>query len=273
MAAKKPKSVDDIINDYQKFHHARGKSFEERIGKIEEFHDPKNIHAMQFGSHAHYAVFGKPDDGKKFPGAYNSAFKALHKLKDEDDNPLQDGSVIKDEDALAKILETYIDTFMDLSHGKSYKEAVKQAKEEGLDDKSLRDVKGQFFGQHYLRTKDGIINILSEDHIKKEYVGKKRIEVQQSLLAIGQATVQSYTGRLQQKAIGDLIGEDDRLAMSKYVAPKFKKQKWKHDKPHISRTANEQLDHYLALLSGNKKDALQDAGYKPIHPEKKEPKK
>lgn len=133
---KKPKSVDEIVSDYQKYNYSSGKKFKERIKKWEEFHDPDNIHVQQFIHHAHYTVFGKPGHEKEYPGAYNEAYKVLDKhVKDDNDK-------LEDEDKLAQILETYTDTFLQKAMGNKFKEAMEHAEKElKLSKKEMRDRK------------------------------------------------------------------------------------------------------------------------------------
>lgn len=259
---KKPKSVDDIVSEYQKFHHAGGKSFEKRMKKFEEFHDPDNIHMQQFAMHAHYTVFGKPSDSKNFPGAYNEAFKVLDKHITDDNDKLDD------EDKLTEIIETYVDTFLEKAIGKPYKDMIKSAKDEGASEKDLRNFK-QTLLDNYLRDSEGNrIPLLNERYIKS-LKKRKKIELIGELQGISEKMKETYTIHLLNKATGELFSEDDRSDMAEYITPKFKKQGWKHGDPHVFRSVQEQEKHYSALLSGAG-EKLKKAGYKIIKDKEKE---
>lgn len=264
---KKPKSVDEIVADYRKYHHAAGKSFKERVAKFEEFHDPDNIHLQQFIHHAHYSVFGKPSDLKEFPGAYNEAYRVLDKHVEDD------GDKLDDEDKLAEILETYTDTFLQKAMGKGYQEIIDYAKhEDGLDKKALREFKGQLMSRYYSEDGEHPTNILTEHHIKS-LKGKKKVELISRLQAIGNKTKDIYASTLRQKALEGLFSDEkDRLEMAKYIKPIFKERGWKHKHAHITRDVDTQTQHYSTLLVGAG-DKLREVGYTPIKYEKKEDKK
>lgn len=263
---KKPKTVDEIVSDYQKYHHKLGKKFSERIKKFEEFQDPDSIHNQQFAHHAHYMVFGKPSDLKSFPGAYNEAYKVLDSTLKEDDDKLED------EDKLATILEKYADTFLDKAMGKRFKETMEHAeKEEKLSKKDLRELKGQLLSRYYSADGKNPTNILSEGFIKN-LKGKKKVELIDHLQKIGETTKQHYHMHLASSALDGLLSEEDHLDMTKYITPIFKERGWKHKYSHLTRTIDQQAEHYGALLSGDSK-TLTEKGYKPIKYEKKEEKK
>lgn len=263
---KKPKSIDEIISDYQKFHHKAGKGFKERIKKFEEFNDPENMHAQLFAHHAHYTVFGKPGKEKEYSGAYNETYKKLDKLLEDD------ADKIEDEDKLAEILETYADTFLQKAMGDKYKKTVEHAGKEGkLNKKELRQFKGQLMGQFYKDERGNPINIFDEENLK-ELKGKKKLDLIDELKEMSEGVKKSYTNFLQQKAMEGLISEDDRLEMAKYLTPIFEERGLKHQKPHITRSVVEQASHYAALLHGGTETLMKQAGYKPAKYEKKEKK-
>jgi len=266
MVKKKVESVDDIVSGYQKFHHKTGKSFKERVKKFEEFNDPENIHRMQFLHHAHYIVFGKPTDLKGFPGAYNEAYKVLDRHVAEDKDKLED------EDKLAEILETYVDSFLQNAMGDKFKDILTHAKENGLKKKELKELKAQLMGQYYTDSEGKPINILSELYIKG-LKGKKKIELIEELKNLSEKLRDNYSNHLQQKAVEGLISEEDRLDMAKYITPIFKKRGLKHEKPHITRSAREQEVHYSLLLQGATQPLIEKAGYKPTRIKKEEEKK
>ncbi|MBI2669109.1 hypothetical protein HYX14_04675 [Candidatus Woesearchaeota archaeon] len=263
--AEKKKTVEDIIADYQKFNHKKGKSFKERMKKFEEYHDPENIHPLQFLHHAHYVVFGHPTKTKEFPGAYNEAYKVLDK------HAADDGDKIEDEDKLAEILETYTDSFLQKAIGDGYKDYLAHAKDLKLDKKDLREMKGQLLAKYHLDDEGRGINILSESNIKA-LKGRKKVHLITQLQQIGERTKRGYASHLQQAAIDGLIGEDDHLELAKYITPIFQERGLKHDKPHVMRSVNEQAAHYQLLLQGNTEALKKEAHYKPIKYEKKEEK-
>ncbi len=266
MTEKKPKSVDEIISDYQKFHHKAGKGFKDRIKKFEEFHDPDNIHAQQFAHHAHYTVFGKPGKEKEYPGAYNVAYKVLDKHLEGDADKLED------EDKLTQILETYTDTFLQKAMGDNFKKTMEHAEKEGkLSKKDLRELKGQLMGMYHTDDNGRPVNILSEEFIKR-LKGKKKLDLIDELRGISENVKKSYTGHLQQKALEGLLTEEDRLDMAKYISPIFEERGLKHKKPHIMRSAEEQASHYGALLQGATETLIKKAGYEPIKYQKKDKK-
>ncbi len=266
MPAKKPKTVEEIINSYQDFHHKKGKSFSERIKKFEEFHDPENVHALQLSHHAHYAVFGKPTDNKNFPGAYNEAYKVLDKHVSDDDSKLED------EDKLAEILEKYTDTFLQNALGEKYKGIVAHAeKDKKLSKKDLREFKGSLLSQFVGDEEGKYINPLAEQFIK-DLKGKKKAEIIKVLQDVSGAHKEHYAARLHHQALEGVISEDDRLEMAQYIGPIFTERGWKHKKDHIMRSAPEQAAHYGALLQGAA-DVLKKSGYKPVAYEKKDKKK
>jgi len=264
---KKAKSIDEIVSDYQKFHHKAGKSFKERIKKFEEFNDPENIHAQQFAHHAHYTVFGKPGKEKEYPGAYNEAYKKLDKHLEADADKLED------EDKLAEILETYTDTFLQKAMGDKYKKTMEHAEKEGkLKKKELRQFKGQLMGTFYRDERGNPINIMDDENLK-ELKGKKKLDLIDELRNISEGVKKSYTSFLQQKATEGLISEDDRLDMAKYITPIFEERGLKHEKPHITRSAIEQASHYSALIHGGAETLMKQAGYKATKYEKKDKEK
>lgn len=270
---KKPKTVEEIVSDYQKYHHSSGKAFKERIKKWEEFHDPDNIHVQQFIHHAHYTVFGKPDDLKSFPGAYNEAYKVLSKHVKEDDGKLED------EDKLAQILETYTDTFLQKAMGDKFKEAIEHAEKElKLSKKDMREMKGQLMMQYYaeedeeghLRSK----NILTEDYVKN-LKGKKKVELISKLQKIGEGTKSRYWQVLAGKSMEGLLTEEDRIDMAKYIHPIFQERGFKHKYSHLTRSVEEQAKHYGLLLRGEGKQLQEKEGYEIIKykPKEKDDKK
>lgn len=263
---KKPKTVDEIVASYQKYHHNSGKAFKERINKWEEFHDPENIHLQQFMHHAHYTIFGKPTDTKGYPGAYNEAYKVLDKHVKED------GDKLEDEDKLAQILETYTDTFLEKAMGKRFKETIEHAKTEAkLNKKELRKLKGKMMSHYYFDERGQPIDILSDEYIQ-ELKGKKKVELISELQEIGQRNTQTYVRRLRTSALDGLLTEEDHLSMAKYITPIFKDRGWKNKTAHITRTIQEQMQHYGALMTGDSK-TLTKEGYTPTKYEKKKEEK
>ncbi len=260
---KKPKTVEEIIADYQKYHHKAGKEFKDRIKKFEEFHDPDNIHAAVLAQHAHYTVFGKPGKEKDYPGAFNEAYKKLDKHVKEDDDKLDD------EDKLADILEAYTDTFLQKAIGSNYKKTIEHAQKEAkLDKKDLRELKGTLLGRYLPSQRGQQLNILHEQYIKG-LKGKKKVELVKKLQELSQLNVGSYTEHLHSSALEGLLSEDDRTDLAKYISPIFEERGWKHKKAHIMRTAEEQTGHFSALLQANN-EALKKAGYKVTKYQKKE---
>lgn len=257
---KKSKTVDDIVNDYQKFHHKAGKKFKDRIKKFEEFHDPESIHGIQLAHHAHYTLFGKPGD-KDFPGAYNKAHQVVDKHFESDDTK------IKDQDKLTEILETYVDSFLEKAMGSKFKEIIEHAKKDGTDDKQLRLLKGQLMGQYHTDKNGRPINILTDEYIS-QLKDKKKVFVIEHLKGLSSEVRKDYTSRLQQQALEGLFSEDDRVDMAKYITPLFKKRGWKHDRSHVTFSTDEQSQLYSLLLDGNS-EQLKKVGYKIIKPEEK----
>ncbi len=260
---KKSGSVEDIINGYQKFHHKGGKGFKDRIKKIEEFHDPENIHAQQFSHHAHYTIFGRPGSEKEYPGAYNEAYKKLDKHLGDD------AAKLEDEDKLTEILETYVDTFLQTAMGDNYKKTMEHAQKEAkLNKKDLRELKGALMSRYHTNDEGRPINILDEMFIKK-LKGKKKIELIDELRGLSENVRDSYARHLVGTALEGLVSEDDRVELAKYITPAFEERGWKSKKPHIMRSVHEQVGHYGALLAGAG-DQLRKLGYKPLKYEKKE---
>lgn len=264
---KKLRTVDDIVNSYQEFHHKKGKPFKDRIKKFEEFHDPENIHAQQLALHAHYVIFGKPTDSKNFPGAYNEAYKVLDKhAKDDDDT-------IEHEDKLTEILESYTDTFLQNAMGKyKYKDVLARAEKGGkLNKEDLRKFKGILFGSYHADEEGKSLNILNEQYIKG-LKGKKKIELIAELQGISEKVKEGYTSHLHQEAIKELITDEDRVDLADYIRPIFKERGWKHKEDHVLRQAEVQATHYGVLLH-NAADQLRKFGYKAVKHEKKEAEK
>ena len=259
---KKPKTVDEIVSDYQKYHHATGRDFKERVKKFEEFNDPESIHATQFAHHAHYVVFGHPTDTKNFPGAYNTAHKVLDQHLDDDNAKLDD------EAKLTEILEAYTNSFLEKAIGKRFKDTVDHAKSEGLDDKAIRELKGQLLSTYLADDEGRTVNILSDQYIK-ELKGNKKVRLIEHLRSLGERSVSGYSRHLVQKALDGIIVEEDRVDMVKYISPIFKEKGWKHKYSHITRTVEQQAQHYGALLQGAG-DILKKSGYKVMKKEEKE---
>jgi hypothetical protein len=255
---KKPKSVDDIVLDYQKFHQTSGKKFKDRVKKFESFNDPENIHAKQFQHHAHYTVFGKPTDAKGYPGAFNEAYKVLDKTAKNDNDK------IKDVGQLTNILETYVDSFLGKAMGKGFNETIAHAKKEGADKEELRELKSQLMGRYHTDEEGRPQNILGEKYIKS-LKGKKKIDLIDRLRGVSENLSQSYSSHLQQKAIGGMFSEEDRLDFAKYISPKFKKKGWVHKHSHITRSVGEQAAHYSHLIRGAG-ESLNKSGYKHTMP-------
>ncbi|MDP3698434.1 MAG: hypothetical protein Q8R47_02510 [Nanoarchaeota archaeon] len=261
---KKPKTVEEIIADYQKYHHKAGKEFKDRIKKFEEFYDPESIHGAVFAHHAHYTIFGRPGKEKDYPGAFNEAYKKLDKHVKEDDEKLED------EDKLAEILDTYADTFLQQAMGSGFKKAMDHAqKENKMDKKELRELKGQFMGQFHFDDEGNPQNILSDSYIKR-LKGKKKVELIDELKNMSERVKKSYNIFLNKKALEGILSEEDRTDMAKYLTPIFEERGFKHKKTHIMRSVGEQQAHYGALLAGNPENSLQQAGYKAIKYQKKE---
>ncbi|PIZ51006.1 hypothetical protein COY27_05110 [Candidatus Woesearchaeota archaeon CG_4_10_14_0_2_um_filter_33_13] len=260
---RKPKTVDDIVAEFRGFHHEKGKAFKDRVAAFERFNDPEAIFGQQFAHHAHYAIFGHPSDPKGFPGAYNVAHKTLDKHAAADEFKLQD------EDKLAEILESYVDTFLQKAMGKRFEKFVAHAKKIKMDKKDLREFKGQFMSKYYSADGRNPTNILSSGYIKS-LKGSTKLDVIDRLRSIGETTKKFYTANLVNEAIGGIFSdEDDRVDLAEYLTPKFEKAGWKHDKPHVWRDTKEMSQHYSALLSGNQGDALQKSGYTYSAPKEK----
>lgn len=263
MSKKKQPSVEDIINGYQKFHHKTGKGFKERIKKFEEFNDPENIHGQQLIHHAHYTLFGKPSDLKTYPGAYNEAYKVLDRIVEDDNDKLEN------EDKLAEIMETYTNSFLQQAMGSKFKETIAYAEKEGkLSKKDLRDFKGQLLGRYHVDERGNPINILHDQYIKG-LKGKNKLELIEHLQNLSEKMKRTYSTHLLQQASEGLISDEDRLDMAKYITPIFKERGWKHKHSHITRSAEDQAQHYSLLLGGASKE-LQERGYKPTKHEKKD---
>ncbi len=257
MGKKKEKTVEEIISDYQKHHHKKGKSFKERIKKFEEFHDPENIHALQLSHHAHYTIFGKPTDQKGFPGAYNEAYKILDKHVSNDADKLDDSNKLTD------ILEMYVDTFLQKAMGDKFKTTMKKAEGKKLSKKDIRELKGQLMGKYHTDEEGNPVNILSEAYINR-LKGKKKIELIEELKGLSKTIQESYSRHLQGEALEGVISEDDRFDMADYIEPIFKKKGLTHKKHHLLRSAREQAMHYGLLLQGASETLVKKAGYKPF---------
>lgn len=270
MADKKPKSVDDIVSDYQKFHHKLGKSFKDRIAQFEKLHDPENIHMQQFQMHAHYTVFGKPGSEKDFPGAYNAAFKTLDGLKNKDGQKLGDGDKIDNEDDIAKIIESYVDTFLQKAMGDKFKKHIEQAKKEGIKDKELRKLKGALMSMYHTDENNRPLNIFESNYIKK-LKGKKKIKIAAELQGLGSKLVQGYTSHLKEKALDGLVSEEDRLDMATYITPVFKDRGLKPEDSFLTKSAAEQARDYGLLIQGGSNILQEKLGYE-VSPPKKEKK-
>ncbi len=269
---KKPKTVDDIVSEYQKFHHKLGKSFKDRISQFEKLHDPENIHMEQFQMHAHYTIFGKPGSEKDFPGAYNAAFKTLDGLKNKDGQKLGDGDKIDNEDDIAKILESYVDTFLQKAMGDKFKKHIDQAKKEGIKDEELRKLKGALMGMYHTDEQGRPVNVFEDKYLKK-FKGKKKIKLAGELQKLGGELVQGYTSHLKDKALEGLVSEEDRLDMATYVTPVFNDRGLKPENSFLTKSVAEQARDYGFLLQGRSDILQQKLGYDASKPQKKEDKK
>ncbi|MCK4521110.1 MAG: hypothetical protein KAU20_00930 [Nanoarchaeota archaeon] len=261
-AKKKPKSVEDIINDMQS---VRDKPFKDRITKFEEFHKPEAQHGLRFQQHAEYAIWGKPSDRKNYPGAYEHAYQKLDSLVKEDDAKLE-----KEEDILS-ILELYVDKFLEKAMGNKFKEALEHAKEESLSDDDIRDMKNTFIA-NYLRDERGNpIIYLNKDEAKK-HKGKTKMEMIEHLRGMGEEIVKSYHSYLTKKATEGLIKHYDIPDLAKHVKPKFEDAGFKPDDHYLTKSHARLEAEYSALLKGAG-ETLQKFGYKKITKEKKDNKK
>ena len=212
--------------------------------------------------HAHYTVFGR-GGSKDFPGSVNEAHKVLDK------HYVDDNDKVDNEDKLAEIMETYTDTTLQKIMGANYKKTIDHAtKEAKLSKKDLRELKGQLL-MPYIVDKNGKQinqNITSEQYLK-QLKGKKKLEIAKHLLALGEGTKRGYGGHLAGKAIGEILSEEDRVDLAKYITPIFEAKGFKHEKAHIMRSTGEMASHYGGLLRGSD---LTESGYKPIKYKPKE---
>ncbi len=248
------KSVDDIIVYFQS--HA-GEDFKTRIKKFEEFHNEKHGLPSKFSQHAEYVVRGKPSDRDKFPGAYEVAYRKLDDLVKKDTGKLDEKNAIS-------VIEAYVDSFLKAVHP-DFDEMMKHAKAEGLNEEDIREMKGQIFAQYH--TSQGeTINPLDPKTIKRDFAGKTRIQVIEELRKLALQSQQLYTSRLQQKALGDLLKEEDRFAFAKYIKPKLDNAGFEHDDHPLQKTVQKMLTEYSTFLSGGE---MSKHGYRRVEKEEK----
>jgi|SRR3989344_724955 len=265
-APPKEETIDQIVNRYHEFHQARGKSFKERMGAFEKFHDEDNIEGQRIRTHAQYVAFGNPDNRQEFPGAYDLAHRKLSEFAPND------GDKLEDEDQLAQILESYVDNFLGKTMGERFDKVMERAAKElkgdkenlsAKDKKELRALKGQLMSQYYSEDGEHPTNILHEQYISA-LKGKKKVELIAKLRNIGETSSQLYAGKLQMDILGNLFSEEDRYVMAEHLGAQFKKKGWKHKKlDHVFRDVGTQTEHYTHLLHGDG-DKLKKVGYKPI---------
>jgi hypothetical protein len=254
---KKPKSVEDIINDMQS---VRDKDFKTRIAKFEDFHKPENQHALRFQQHAEYVIWGNPGDRKNYPGAYEVAYQKLDSIAKDNDDKL--GKV----DDIMAILHSYADHFLEKAMGSRFKDAIKDAKEAGLDDDEMMEMKNTLLA-NYLRDRNGrpIMKFLDKDQAKK-LKGKTKMEVITYLRGVSENTAKQYTSHLISKATEDLIQHYDIAALAKHVKPKFDEAGFKPEDHYLTKPAALLAQHYGILLSGGD---VTENGYKKVTKEKK----
>jgi hypothetical protein len=257
-AAEELETIDEIIGHYQSHHHATGKSFKERIKKIEQWADPDNTHALQLKHEAEYVAAGKPGDDS-MPGAYNVAYKVM------DQHMKKPNDKLDDEDKIRDILESYVDQFLTNALGEKFTERMRQAKESGASDEQIREVKGQLF-QRYHRNEDGdkviVENVLSDSYIKK-LKGKKRVEFVSRLKDLRDKTTEGYSNYLLQTATQGLVSEEDILESSKYIGGKLSDAGLKPDKSFHLKDIGEQVRDYSLLLQNTVSELIKK-GYKKI---------
>lgn len=253
----KPKTVDDIVNEYRKFHHATGKAFNERVAKFEEFWNPDAKHIQKFAHHADYVVNGHPSDKEKFPGAYQKAHQTLFKhLKNDED-------ILKDEDKLAEVMETYVDSFLEHAVN-GYKDRISHAESEGATKEEIRALKDQLMSKYHVG-KDGRPIPILDPRAIKELASREmtRLDLVDHLKQMGERTKNRYVQVLMSDSYSGLLGEGDELDMAKYLAPKLTDAGLESHDSLATKSIHELVDHYSKLVRGNKEE-LRQIGYKTL---------
>ena len=246
---KKEPTIDDVVNKsateiISYFQSHTGKNFKTRIGKINEFHNPKYEIINILSDHVESIVQGNPDDRKKFPGAYNVAYEMVTKFaKGRFDR------VNKLDDATA-IIEAYVDQFLKQAHESKFDEAMKKAKAEGLDAESIRNMKGELFSMYHVDPQTGRGLNPFEPGFVKGYVGKTRMGLVKRLKSLAQTSQQRYTQYLASEATSNLVRQTDHVDLASHVHQEiYKKAGLTHPEHPLTKRFGTNLEDYVTYLS------------------------
>lgn len=256
----KKSTIDKIIENYQGHHYRKGKTFEERIKKIEEFYDPENTHQLELSQEVDYIIDGKPDDRENFPGAYDKAYNVLAEHLKEASDKLEDEEKGKAEEKITEILEAYVDAVLEKAMGEKFSEILHHAESEGIKKEDIRKIKGRLFSQYHRNEKGEPIDVFNDKYIKA-LKGKKKVELIEELKGLADVTRKSYTQYLKEKAVEGLISGHDTLEMVKYLQPKLEKSGYT-PKEHLLTKSMQELEVAHQLLLQGATDQLRKLGYK-----------
>ncbi len=256
----KKSTIDRIIEHYQSHHHTKGKPFEERIKRWEEFYDPENTHQLELSQEVDYIIDGKPDNRENFPGAYEKAYNTLAKHLKEAGDKLEDDGKVKAEEKVTEILEAYVDEVLQKAMGEKFSDILKHAESEGIKKEDIRKIKGRLFSQYHRNEKGEPIDVFNDRYIKS-LKGKKKVELIDELKGLAEVTRKSYTQHLQEKAVEGLTSEHDTLEMVKYLQPKLEKSGYT-PKEHLLTKSMEELEVAHRLLLAGAADQMRKIGYK-----------
>ena len=233
----KPRTVDDIVGKYQA---KTGASFEERLATLTDFHHPNNKDGDLLDDHAETR-------------AYTAYQAAEGKLKKDLSKP------VGDKEAIEKILETYMDSFLKETMSDDQFKAM-QEQISGLDSKEKRDYKRGLVGIYSIDKNGRAYNPFGEK-VAERLAGKTGIDVKKRLKKMREQLQEGHGRYLGFKATDGLIKNEDHPLMSAKTLEVLTTEGWDHptDKPH-TRSAHENISHYIA---GKYKqgDTLRQLGY------------
>lgn len=251
-------NVEEILS---KTRSVLGKSFEERIKRFEEIHEPNNNYGEIINDYAN-KIMGSDQNSDKL-GARQAALNHLRTIKTTNDG------VVENEEDITAVLETYVDTFLNHIHPK-YDSIVKKINETGVSKEDIREWKGKKLTEYQLNPKSRIANLL-EGEKAKELKGKKISEIEKEIEDISKEGIQNHLIYLDYKLKDGLIDPHaDIISFPGYVEKKFRENGLCLPKGQSFLTKDYQhLRHDYTLLLQKDKELI-ERGYKKIEPEKKE---
>ena len=258
---KKPQlaeRVEKLIKKHRvEYHHAAGKSFDERVELLDEIFHPDSVAHKIITDHAKYTIHGHQEEGYG-EGVFHKAYKSgkLSEIQHED---------IVGEEKVASALETFADELLKVTEGKIYEDTIEAAKEQGATDDDIKNIKKGFLAK-YINQNGNAIDILGSSY-KNRFKGKTKQEFVSQLEALAETARKNYSANLINGLTQDLVNEEtEKTKMGQKLYQKLQGINLEHpDILPVMLDVGTQMEHY-GLAHIGAKDKLMEEGYKHKEP-------